>query len=66
MFENNRSLGRHDVPDHAYADDDLSYRIYSATKMGGNGVIFDATEKLHDVVTGKSCAGKLLKQFNLN
>ncbi|NDY91787.1 serine/threonine protein kinase [Ideonella livida] len=64
LFQNNRSLGRHDVPDHVHADNGLSYRIYGATRMGGNGVVFDAAEKLHDVATGKSCAVKVLKQLN--
>lgn len=64
LFQNNRSLGRYDVPDQVYADNRHSFRLYGATRMGGNGVVFEASELIDGQQTGKTCAVKILKQLN--
>lgn len=64
LFQNNRSMGRYDVPDTVDTDPRQSFRLYGATRMGGNGVVFEASE-IHDGhATGKTCAVKVLKQLN--
>lgn len=64
LFLNNQSMGRHDVPEVIEAEDGKSFRLYGATRMGGNGVVFGAAELAEGRVTGKTCAVKILKQLN--
>ena len=63
LFQNNRSMGRYDVPDHVETDQHQSFRLYGATRMGGNGVVFEASELIDGRLTGKTCAVKVLKQL---
>lgn len=60
LFENNRSLGKYDIPDEIASNDGRSYRLYGATRMGGNGVVFEALEQKANL----QCAVKVLKQLN--
>ncbi len=64
LFQNFRSLGRYDVPDQVDSDARQSFRLYGATRMGGNGVVFEASELVDGQPTGKTCAVKVLKQLN--
>lgn len=64
LFENNRSLGKHDVPDEIASSDVRSFRLYGATRMGGNGVVFESSELLNGKQTGTNCAVKILKQLS--
>ena len=64
LFDNNRSLGRYDVPAEIRTAEGRSYRLYGATRMGGNGVVFEASELLNGRTTGINCAIKVLKQLN--
>lgn len=64
LFSNNRSMGRHDVPEVIAAEDGKSFRLYGATRMGGNGVVFEASEMAEGRLTGRTCAVKVLKQLN--
>ena len=57
-------MGRYDVPDHVETDAHQSFRLYGATRMGGNGVVFEASELIDGRQTGKTCAVKVLKQLN--
>lgn len=64
LFENNRPLGRHDVPDEVTSSDDRSFSLHGATRTGGNGVVFEATELKNRTPTGVECAVKILKQLS--
>lgn len=64
LFQNFRSMGRYDVPDQVNADSGHSFRLYGATRMGGNGVVFEASEIIEGRPTGKTCAIKVLKQLS--
>lgn len=64
LFQNFRSMGRYDVPDHVETDAHQSFRLYGATRMGGNGVVFESSELIDGRQTGKTCAVKVLKQLN--
>ncbi len=57
-------MGRYDVPDQVDADAHQAFRLYGATRMGGNGVVFEASELIDGKLTGKTCAVKVLKQLN--
>jgi serine/threonine-protein kinase len=57
-------MGRYDVPDQVDVDEHRSFRLYGATRMGGNGVVFEASELIDGRQTGKTCAVKVLKQLN--
>ena len=61
LFENNRSLGKYDVPEHVPSAAGRTFRVYGATRMGGNGVVFEASEHRDGLATGTSCAVKVLK-----
>lgn len=64
LFENNRSLGKYDVPDEIVSSNGRSFRLFGATRMGGNGVVFEASELQNGNSTGSNCAVKILKQLN--
>ncbi len=64
LYENNRFLDRHDVPDVVTSTDNRSFRLHGATRMGGNGVVFEATELQNGRPTGIECAVKVLKQLS--
>jgi len=64
LFAGNQPLGRFDVPDQVIATEDHSFRLHGATRQGGNGVVFDASEFRDGHATGKSYAVKVLKQLS--
>jgi len=64
LYEGNHLLGRFDVPDHVVATEHQSFRLYGATRQGGNGVVFDASEFVDGRATGRSYAVKVLKQLS--
>jgi serine/threonine-protein kinase len=64
LFENHRSLGKFDVPDEIVSSNARSFRLYGATRMGGNGVVFEASELKNGLLTGTNCAVKILKQLS--
>jgi hypothetical protein len=64
LFQNFRPMGRYDVPDQVDADQRQSFRLFGATRMGGNGVVFEASELIDGRPTGKTYAVKVLKQLN--
>lgn len=57
-------MGRYDVPDQVESNPNQAFRLYGATRMGGNGVVFEASELVAGRLTGKTCAVKVLKQLN--
>lgn len=63
LYENN-PLGRFDVPDEVASSNSRSFRLHGATRMGGNGVVFEATELQRGKPTGTECAVKVLKQLS--
>jgi len=63
LFQNNRSIGKYDVPERIAAGSNRTFRLQGATRVGGNGVVFEATEYVDDQATGLHCAVKLLKQL---
>lgn len=56
LFANNRSMGRHDVPEVIEAEDGKSFRLYGATRMDGSGVVLEASELADGRLTGRTCA----------
>lgn len=64
LFSNNRAMGRYDVPEVIVAEDGKSFKLFGATRMGGNGVVFEASEMAGGKFTGKTCAIKVLKQLS--
>lgn len=64
LYENNRPLGRFDVPDEVVSSNGRSFLLHGATRMGGNGVVFEATELQNGKPTGIACAVKVLKQLS--
>lgn len=64
LFENNRSFGKHDVPDEIASLAGKSFRLFGATRLGGNGVVFEANELQDGTPTGINCAVKVLKQLS--
>ena len=64
LYENNRPLGKHDVPDEVASSSGRSFQLHGATRMGGNGVVFEATELQNRKPTGSECAVKVLKQLS--
>lgn len=64
LFSNNRAIGRHDVPEVIVAEDGKSFKLFGATRLGGNGVVFEASEMVGGRPTGRTCAVKVLKQLS--
>jgi len=56
LYSGNRLLGRFDIPQHVTGKDAI-YRLYSAVKTGGNGVVFLAAK----MNTDRSERGKILQ-----
>jgi serine/threonine protein kinase len=64
LFENFKSVGKFDVPDELEADTHTRYRLHGAVLMGGNGVVFRASEIVDGKPTEHTRAVKVLKQIN--
>lgn len=60
---NNRTIGKYDVPDRIQVGSDHYFRLYGATRVGGNGVVFEASEHIDGRPTGVNCAVKVLRRL---
>jgi eukaryotic-like serine/threonine-protein kinase len=64
LYDGMRPLGRYDVPERISTTEGRAFWLQGATKTGGNGVVFEATEAVPGSLQGESRALKLLKQMS--